>query len=339
MRKVAIVLVLLMFGVVIAGCIGQTQTTPTTTETTEEKVTSTTTTTNTVSETQTPAPKYPLTIVDFAGREVTIEKEPQKIVSLAPSITETLYFIGALDKVVGVTKFDNYPENVQEGRTVVGGFSDPNIEVIASLNPDLIVGTSMHLKYLEQLEKIAPVIIIDPKSIEEIYKAVELLGKVTNKEEKAKEVVTETKDKIEEIESKVQDAQRVKVFYIVWSDPLMTAGNGTFINDLITLAGGENIFGDTQGWPQVSVEEVLARNPEVIILPPHAGMNAEDLCNTQLVNTDAVKTGRVYTLSSDDIVSRPTPRIVEGLEEIAKFLHPDVFNFTYQPLVCEATAG
>ncbi|ALV63282.1 Vitamin B12 ABC transporter, B12-binding component BtuF [Thermococcus sp. 2319x1] len=337
MKKIGILLALLMFGVVVAGCIGQTANT--TTETTEKKVTPTTTTANTVSETQTPAPKYPLAIVDFAGRKVTIEKEPQRIVSLAPSITETLYFIGALDKVVGVTKFDNYPENVQEGRTVVGGFSDPSIEVIASLNPDLIVGTSMHLKYLEQLEKIAPVIIIDPKSIEEIYKAVELLGKVTNKEEKANEVVNNMQSKIEEIRSKVKDAPRVKVFYIVWSDPLMTAGNATFINDLIILAGGENIFGDTQGWPQVSVEEVLARNPEVIILPPHAGMSAEDLCNTQLINTDAVKNGRVYTLSSDDIVSRPSPRIVEGLEEIAKFLHQDVFNFTYQPLVCEATAG
>lgn len=336
MRKMSILLTLLMFGVIIAGCIGQTQTTPTTTETIEEKTTSSVTTP--ISETQTPAPKYPLKIVDFAEREVTIEKEPQRIVSLAPSITEILYFIGALDKVVGVTKFDNYPENVQEGRTVVGGFSDPNMEVIASLNPDLIVGTSMHLKYLDQLEKIAPVVIIDPKSIGDIYKAVELLGRITSKEEKAKDVVAEMKDKIEEIQSKVQNVPEVKVFYIVWSDPLMSAGNGTFINDLITLAGGENIFKDTQGWPQVSVEEVLSRNPEVIILPPHAGMSAEDLCNTPLVNTDAVKNGKVYTLSSDDIVSRPSPRIVEGLEEIAKFLHPDLFNVQYQPLTCEATS-
>ncbi|NJE26720.1 ABC transporter substrate-binding protein [Thermococcus sp. MV5] len=338
MKKIGVMLALLMLGVIVAGCVEQTQTT--TTEGIEETSdTSTPIATNTTSRTQTVVSHYPVVVIDFAGKEVTVNKEPQKIVSLAPSITEILYFIGALDKVVGVTKFDNYPENVQEGRTVIGGFSDPNIEVIASLEPDLIVGTSMHIKYLDQLEKIAPVIIIDPKSIEEIYEAVELLGKVTNKEEKASEVVNYMEEMIEETRSKVKGAPRVKVFYIVWSDPLMSVGNGTFIHDLITIAGGENIFGDAQGWPQVSVEEVLSRNPEVIILPPHAGISAEDLCNSTLANTDAVKTGRVYTLSSDDIVSRPSPRIIEGLKEIAGFLHPEIFNFTYQPLICEATTG
>ncbi len=338
MRKLSILLVLLVFGVIVAGCIGQTQTTPTTTESIEEKATSTATP-STLDETQSHS-RYPLKVVDFAGREVAIEKEPQRIISLAPSITETLYFIGALDKIVGVTKFDNYPENATQGRTIIGGFSDPSIEVIASLNPDLIVGTSMHLKYLDQLEKIAPVVIVDPKSIEEIYKAIELLGKVTNRETEARNVIEDMKSKIEDIQSKVQGMPKVKVFYIVWSDPLMSAGNGTFINDLITLAGGENIFKDTQGWPQVSIEAVLARNPEVIVLTPHAGMTPEDLCNTPLVNTDAVKNGRVYILSSDDIVVRAGPRIVQGLEEIAKSLHPEIFNnYEWQPLKCNATVS
>ncbi|HHI01259.1 MAG TPA: ABC transporter substrate-binding protein, partial [Thermococcus litoralis] len=202
MRKMGILLMLLVFGVIIAGCIGQTQTTPPTTETIEEKTTSIVTTPT--NETQTPPTKYPLKIVDFAGREVTIEKEPQRIVSLAPSITETLYFIEALDKVVGITKWDNYPNNVQEGRTIVGDM-EPNIEIIASLKPDLIIGLKYHLKYIDQLEKIAPVLIVEPQSVKEIYEAVELLGNVTNKEDQAQKAIMEMEEKINSIQEKVKN--------------------------------------------------------------------------------------------------------------------------------------
>lgn len=314
--------------VIIAGCVGQS---PTTTQL-EGNSTLKEEQTNTYVE------RYPLTVKDFAGREVSIESEPMHIVSLAPSITETLYFIEALDKVVGITKWDNYPNNVQEGRIIVGDM-EPNIEIIASLKPDLIIGLKYHLKYIDQLEKIAPVLIVEPQSVEEIYEAVELLGNVTNKEDQAQKAIMEMEEKINNIQEKVKNKEKPRVLYIVWWDPLITAGNGTFIGELITLGGGENIFADTQGWPQVSVEEVIARNPEIIILPPSAGITANELCDSPLANTDAVKNGRVYTLSSDDIVARQSPRVVEGLEEIARFLHPDAFNIEAQPLVCEATSS
>ena len=318
----------LLVVVIIAGCVGQS---PTTTQL-EGNSTLKEEQTNTYVE------RYPLTVKDFAGREVSIESEPMHIVSLAPSITETLYFIGALDKVVGITKWDNYPNNVQEGRTIVGDI-EPNIEIIASLKPDLIIGLKYHLKYIDQLEKIAPVLIVEPQSVEEIYEAVELLGNVTNKEDQAQKAIIEMEEKINSIQEKVKNKEKPRVLYIVWWNPLITAGNGTFIGELITLGGGENIFADTQGWPQVSVEEVIARNPEIIILPPSAGITANELCDSPLANTDAVKNGRVYTLSSDDIVARQSPRVVEGLEEIARFLHPDAFNIEAQPLVCEATSS
>lgn len=314
--------------VIIAGCVGQS---PTTTQL-EGNSTLKEEQTNTYVE------RYPLTVKDFAGREVSIESEPMHIVSLAPSITETLYFIEALDKVVGITKWDNYPNNVQEGRIIVGDM-EPNIEIIASLKPDLIIGLKYHLKYIDQLEKIALVLIVEPQSVEEIYEAVELLGNVTNKEDQAQKAIMEMEEKINNIQEKVKNKEKPRVLYIVWWDPLITAGNGTFIGELITLGGGENIFADTQGWPQVSVEEVIARNPEIIILPPSAGITANELCDSPLANTDAVKNGRVYTLSSDDIVARQSPRVVEGLEEIARFLHPDTFNIEAQPLVCEATSS
>ncbi|RLF78280.1 ABC transporter substrate-binding protein [Thermococci archaeon] len=314
--------------VIIAGCVGQS---PTTTQL-EGNSTLKEEQTNTYVE------RYPLTVKDFAGREVSIESEPMHIVSLAPSITETLYFIEALDKVVGITKWDNYPNNVHEGRIIVGDM-EPNIEIIASLKPDLIIGLKYHLKYIDQLEKIAPVLIVEPQSVEEIYEAVELLGNVTNKEDQAQKAIMEMEEKINNIQEKVKNKEKPRVLYIVWWNPLITAGNGTFIGELITLGGGENIFADTQGWPQVSVEEVIARNPEIIILPPSAGITANELCDSPLANTDAVKNGRVYTLSSDDIVARQSPRVVEGLEEIARFLHPDAFNIEAQPLVCEATSS
>ncbi len=338
-RKVALILTILMFGVIIAGCINQQSpstpsTTPTSTTTqatssNSKEMTAAHTTSTTKAPTETEQRKYPITITDFADRKVTIEKEPQRIVSLAPSITETLYFLGALDKVVGVTKYDDFPPGVQEDRTIIGGFSNPNIEIIASLKPDLIIATSMHLKYLTQLEQIAPVIIIDPKNMEDIYKAIELLGKVVNKEEQAQKVIADMKSKVEEIQNAVKGKSKVKVFYVVWNNPLMTAGKGTFIDDLIELAGGENVFSDVEGWAQVSVEQVLAKDPEVIILTPHCGMTVQDVYHSELSKTTAAKEGKVVVIQNDNVLVRPSPRIVIGLEELAKVIHPDVFGGKY----------
>lgn len=331
-RKTALLLVILMFGVIIAGCINQqaATTSSTATQTTSSlKETTTQPTSTTQTQTETKKSKYPLTITDFADRKVTIEKEPQKIVSLAPSITETLYFLEALDKVVGVTQYDDFPPGVQEGRTVIGGFSNPNIEIIASLKPDLIIATSMHMKYLNQLEQIAPVIIIDPKNMDDIYKAIELLGKVVNKEEQAQKVIADMKSKVEEIQNAVKNKSKVRVFYVVWNNPLMTAGKGTFIDDLIKLAGGENIFSDVEGWAQVGVEQVLAKDPEVIILTPHCGMTVQDIYNSELSKTTAAKEGKVIVIQNDNVLVRPSPRIVQGLEKLAKAIHPDAFGGKY----------
>ena len=272
------------------------------------------------------------------NRTVIIEKEPQRIVSLAPSITETLFYIGAGDKVVGVTKYDDFPPQVVN-ITKIGGFSDPNVEIIASLKPDLIIGTSMHIKYLDQLQQIAPVIIVAPRNIDEIYEQIKLLGRITNREEYARSVVDEMKAKVDYITSMVKDKPKPKVFFISWWNPIYTPGRDTFQGDLIELAGGENVFSDLTGWAQVSIEQVLARNPEIIILSAHAGISPEQLCETELAKTDAVKNGRVYVISDDNIISRPGPRIVLGLEELAKFIHPEVFNYEPQPLRCSATAS
>ncbi|NJE06167.1 ABC transporter substrate-binding protein [Thermococcus sp. M36] len=284
--------------------------------------------------------KYPLTVTDFEGRTVTIEKEPERIVSLAPSITETLFYIGAGGKVVGVTDYDDFPPAVNN-ITRIGGYGKyANLEVMASLNPDLIIADDFSLSILDSLEKIAPVIIVAPKSIEDIYRQVELLGKVTNREEGARTVIADMKAKVSYITSAVSGKPKVKTFFLLsYYNGYWTGGNGTFISDLITLAGGENIFSDVSGWGAASEEQIIERNPEVIIISPNAGIKPEDLCSGPLSEVDAVKNGRVYVLSDENLVVRPGPRIVHGLEEIAGYLYPEAFNLQPQPLVCNTTAS
>ncbi|WP_457752405.1 ABC transporter substrate-binding protein, partial [Thermococcus sp.] len=213
-----------------------------------------------------------------------------------------------------------------------------NLEKIAALKPDLILADSYALPILKSLEKIAPVVIVDPKDMNGIYKEIELLGRITNREEAARVVVADMKAKVAYVQSMVSNTTPVRVFFLLsYYQGYWTAGKGTFIDSLIKLAGGENIFDDVSGWGMASEEQIVARNPQVIIISPNAGIKPEDLCKGPLASVDAVKNGRVYVLSNEDLVVRPGPRIVYGLEEIAEMLHPDVFHYKPQPLTCSAT--
>ena len=270
---------------------------------------------------------FPLTITDFLGREITIEKEPERIVSLAPSVTELIFAVGAGDRVVGVTEYDTYPEEVKD-LPKVGGFKGPNIELITAQEPDIVFASTLSGKEeMETLEKMGiPVVMIEAKSIDNIYESIEMLGKITNKEEKAQTIVNEMKSKIQEISEKVKDKPKVKVFNLVDINGNWTAGSGTFIHELINLAGGQNIAEDTEGWVQYSIEELVSKNPDAIVMSSYAG-DVETIKNMEgYKETNAVKNNNIYVVSNDDIISRATNRIVLGLEEIAKFLHPEVFN-------------
>ena len=334
MRKGALLIVLLLFGAVVAsGCIGGNATSSRSSsfspKSTLSSTTSTPSTSSTPTGTTTAEEYYPITVVDFANRTVTIEKPPERVVTLAPSITEDLYYLGLFERVVGVTNYDDFPKGVAN-LTRIGGYGKyANLEKIAALKPDLILADSYSLSILPSLEKIAPVVIVDPHSLNDIPKALELLGKVFNAEDSAKEVVTEFNEKIKAVSSAVKGAPKPKVFYVVWNNPLMTAGGGTFISDVINLAGGENIFNDTSGWPQVSFEQVLERNPDVIILTPHCGMTVQDVYKGPLANTKAARDGKVYMIENEDDLIHPSPRVILGLEEVAKLLHPDAFRVKY----------
>lgn len=271
--------------------------------------------------------KYPMTLSDFSGASVTITKKPERIISVVPSTTEILYALGLGDKLVGVSDFDDYPEDVKS-KPKVGGFSNPNLEKIISLKPDVIfVGTPFGKENAEKLKSMGiTVILAEAKSFDQIYDSIDLIGKVTGTEEKARELIESMKAKIEEIRNKVKDKEKPRVYFVVsLGKSNWTAGKGTFIDEVINLAGGENVAADVDGWAEYSIEKIVEKNPQIIITTNH-GASIEDIKKAEgYKKTDAVKNNRVFMVDENTVV-RPSNRIVLGIEEVAKVLHPDVFK-------------
>jgi len=285
-----------------------------------------------VPPTETPA-TVSVSVTDSLGREVILTESSERIVSLAPSLTEILFAVGAGDQVVGVTTFCNYPEEALE-REQVGGFSASTIsvEVIVSLRPDLVLAAGgIHEPIVEALENLEiPVISLDPANLDEVYEDIELMGLLTGHAEEAAQVVAEMQQRIEQVEAmvaQVPEEERPTVFWQIWDEPLMTAGPGTFAGQIITLGGGINLFADlAEDWPSVSAEEVLARNPAVIMGPDSHG----DKLTPEIVGgrpgwdqVDAVRNERIYLIQGD-IVSRAGPRLAEAIEDVAAALYPDL---------------
>ncbi len=278
---------------------------------------------------------FPLTLRDGLGREVTLKAVPRRIVSLAPSNTEVLFAAGAGDQVVGVTKYCNYPPEAQT-REQVGGFSADTIsvETIVALEPDLVlaIGESQR-PVIEALEQVGiPVVALTANTFDDVYANIEQVGQLTGHQEQATQVVMEMQKRVDTVTTVVTaipPEERLPVFWEVWDEPLMTAGPSTFVGQAIELAGGVNIFADvTEDYPQVSAEEVVKRNPAVILGPDTHG---DKLTTEQVIQRpgwdqiEAVREGHIHLIEGD-IVSRPGPRLAEGLEAVARALYPDLFK-------------
>lgn len=277
---------------------------------------------------------FPIEVTDQLGRLVRLEKAPQRIVSLAPSNTEILFALGLGEQVVGVTDYDDYPPEAQ-AREKIGGFSTPDIEKVVALSPDLILAAAIHEKeVIPGLEaRNLTVMALAPKTVDQVLEAITLVGKVTGKEEAAAQLVGNLSQRIEAVRNLVAgipSPEKPRVLYIIWHEPLFTAGQGTWHDQLITLAGGENIFHDLTGYPTVDLEAVLERNPQVIIANSGRG-EASSLplqwaeTESRLSETEARQQGRVYEIDAN-IVDRPGPRIVDGLEEMLRLLHPELLK-------------
>jgi len=264
-------------------------------------------------------------VFDDLGRLVAINGTPQRIVSLAPSNTEILFALGLGDKVVGVTDWCDYPPEALE-KEKVGSYDTPNIEKIITLNPDLVLvayGTTMDV--INNLVGLGLTVFgIKTTDLDDLLNDIRRVGEITDKELEAQVLTSEMAVGIQAVTDQTEELeQRPRVFYIVWHDPLWTAGSGTFIHELIEKAGGVNICQDITGYATITLEEVVASDPEIIIASEWSFEWASNA--TELQSTNASQEGRIYQ-GDDDLVQRPGPRLVEGLEWFAYLIHPEIFE-------------
>lgn len=273
------------------------------------------------------AVSYPLTVTDDVGREVTIAQVPRRIVSIAPSNTEILFALGLGDRVVGVDDMTDYPPEAT-AKPRVGSYVEPNLEQLVAAEPDLVLAAGIHAgTVLSELESFGlPTVVVEPENLEEVFAGIGLVGRIAGEPARAERLVCELAARVEAVEAAVAGGPRPRVFFELSPD-LYTAGPDSFIDDLIERAGGENVAaGAAEMWPQLSAEAVVAADPEVVLLADHvAGITPEQVAaRPGWQNVAAVAQGRVSPIDPD-LVARPGPRVVDGLEAIARALHPDRF--------------
>jgi len=274
-----------------------------------------------------------VTIIDQTGRTITFNTPPQRIVSLAPSNTEILYALGLEDKIAGVTDYCNYPPEAKQ-KPSIGGFSTPNIEEVVVKSPDLVLAASRHQKEIvPKLEaRGLTVMVLEPKNITEVIAAIALVGQVTGKEKEAQALTSNMQRRVRAVTNKTMPLSlSPATCFIVWHDPLMIAGSGTFHDELIEKAGGHNIGNALAGYSKdFSLENLVIANPGVIIAGIGMGTGEDKplqfiRTESRLRDIDARKDNRVYGINQD-IAGRAGPRIVDALEQFAKFIHPEVFK-------------
>jgi iron complex transport system substrate-binding protein len=248
---------------------------------------------------------------------------------LAPNLTEIVFAIGAGKILVGDTTYCDYPAEAKSVQKV-GDTLQPNLERIIALRPQVVlVSTASQLEvFTEQLKNHnIMVFVTDPHDLEGVFRSITQIGEISGRTKEAAEVVAELRERSKAVESAVKARPRVRLFYQLSAEPLYTAGHDSFVTDLINRAGGDSVTASVPGaWPKYSAESALAAKPDAIILPTGGSMGEGNASVADaLRNSPAVQHGRVYKINDDHLV-RPGPRAVDGLEEMAKALHPDAFK-------------
>lgn len=271
-----------------------------------------------------------LTIVDDMGRVVQVPQPVRRVVSTAASNTEILFAVGACNLVVGVDNYSDYPEDVRN-ITKIGDFVSLNVELIYSLKPDVVFAYYGQRVGIERLSELGiPVVTIRPQSVEDVMKEIMIIGTICGKRENASVLVNQCRQRIDAVVNltkSLAENERPKVYYECWNSPYISAGPGSFIDDLIRMAGGTNIAANTsKDYPVLTEELILYANPEIIITSSMNVDTPEKIMQRQnWQNIDAIRERKVYSVD-DNIISRPGPRIVEGLELLAKLIHPEIFG-------------
>ncbi len=271
------------------------------------------------------ATQYPLTVTDDLGRTVTLRSEPKRIVAMLPSHTETLFALGAGDKLVGIDVYSNYPKAGTANIEKVGSGYQPNIEAIVALKPDLVLADESASSKLTAKLAAAGLTVYGgtAQTLSEVFQKVAVLGKLVNREAAATNLIASMRRDLDAVQASVLNAPKVSVYYEVDPTPY-TAGPNSFIGELLTRAGGRNIIPANLGdFPQISPEFVLKSNPSVIIGPALKDVAGRPGWNTLA----AVREKRVYqpTPEEDDALSRPGPRLAAALRTLARMLHPERF--------------
>ena len=280
-----------------------------------------------------PFTSYPasLQFKDEVGREVIFSFPPKRIISLAPNITEILFSLGLDEEIVGVSIHCNFPEKAKS-KVRVGSYISIDFERIISIKPDLIIATGAGntRDMVERLGKLGfATYVIFPKNFNDILQSIGHIGKVVDREKEASALIEGMERQKQRVIELTQGLPRTKVFLQIGEAPIVTVGKGSFADDLIRLAGGENIAEREKGmYPRLGMEEILKKSPEVILI---SSMNPrgdyqkviQEWARWKMI--PAVKNGRIHLINSD-LIDRPSPRIIDGLEEIARLLHPGRFK-------------
>lgn len=269
------------------------------------------------------------TATDDIGRTVNTVAVPRRIISLAPGITETLYALGLADNIAGVTSFCDWPAAARN-KQKIGGFTNPSIEKIVSLKPDLIIATAdgNRRDTVLQLEKLGlSVYVVNPADTKGVLRNILQIGKITNREEEAVKLADRLQKRLDNITRQIRNKKKPRVFFQLGREPLYTAGKKTLINEVIERAGGVNVAGlDTARYPVYSKEGVIAASPEIIIFAPM--QNGEKITAVQkywrkLGEIPAVRNNKIYPIDADSI-NRASPRIFDAIEAMALLFHPDI---------------
>jgi len=269
------------------------------------------------------------TLTDDAGRRVSLPANVNRVISLAPNLTEIVFAVGGGDRLVGRTSYCDYPP---EAKSVaeVGDTLHPSLERVISLKPQVVlISTASQLEvFTQQLEnQNIAVFVTDPHDLDGVFRTIEQIGEILGKTDQAATLIQSLRRRTNTVQDAVKQKPPVRVFYQLSAEPLYTAGRDSFVTDLMRRAGAISVTGDIPGaWPKFSSESALASKPEAIILPTGGSMGTGNSTVAEaLRQSPAVQQGRVYKINDDHLV-RPGPRAIDGLEEMARALHPDAFR-------------
>jgi iron complex transport system substrate-binding protein len=272
----------------------------------------------------------------FAG--LPVYGEPQRIVSTAPSITELLYALGLGDRVAGVTRFCRYPPEAQK-KPKIGDYVNPNLEAIAALKPDLVIIQTNPARLAERLGALhLRVLEINQENISALFQSIRIVGNATGRSAAAEKLAALIRSQLDGIHQRVAALPPVRMMFVVSRSPnrldgLVVVGKASYLNEVIQLAGGENVFRDAvASYPEVSLEEVIARNPEVVIDTGDMGDPGEKQHARQVIAlwqraraVAAVRNNRVFPVTAD-FYTIPGPRVVNAAQQILDMLHPTVLD-------------